>query len=373
MFWFLFIVSLIAGLYIILITRYYWAWKQMSSVTTLEVGGTTLVSIVIAARNEQNNISKLLNCLKTQNYDSSLFEVILVNDHSTDDTYKITSKFQEQFINLKAFNLPEGIEGKKNALKYGVNEAKGELILTLDADCQVGMSWVKAIASFYEKTSFKLIVCPLLYNSEINIFGKIQSLEIISLVASGAGAVALNRPIFCNGANLAFSREVYYEVNHKLKTEISSGDDVFLLLAVKKKWPNSIGFLKSCEAVAYTLPEPDLVSFFSQRKRWSSKSRFYKDFDILYTATIVFACNISIILSLIFTLFYPKFIFLFISLLCLKSLPDYLLIQSFSKYFNKAYLLKYFAMVQLVYPFYLVSVAVFGSIGNYKWKNRTCK
>ena len=367
------VVIIISWLYISLITSYYWAWKRLPFFIPFDNNCKLKVSIIIAARNEEKNIELLLSNLKTQDYDSSLFEVIIINDHSTDETLAITEKFQNHFLNLNILDLPKEIEGKKKALLRGIEEAKGELIITLDADCSVGKYWLRTIASFYANNNFKLIVCPLLYSNENNLFGKLQALEIVSLVASGAGAVALDRPIFCNGANLAFSKQVYIEVNKQVKPELASGDDVFLLLAVKKKWPGSVGFLKSIDAAAYTSPEPDLMSFFSQRKRWASKGRFYNDFDILYAATVVFLCNLSILLALVFSFFNSKFILLFFSLLCLKSLPDYMLIRSFSKYFNKSYLLKYFAITQLAYPFYLVIVAVWGSFGKYTWKNRVCK
>jgi hypothetical protein len=161
------------------------------------------------------------------------------------------------------------------------------------------------------------------------------------------------------------------EVLTNLKYEAASGDDLFLLLTIKKKWPKEIRFLKSKKAVVLTNPVPDLKHFIQQRKRWTSKARFYRDSDILLTAILVFVVNFSIVTVLLSALFLPQLFFLFFILLIIKSLPDLLLLNSFASFFEKKIILKYFWMTQLIYPFYIVFMAVYGNIGKFKWKNRT--
>ena len=359
--------------YSILIMLYLHAWKKQEAYIVTTNQSNVFVSIVIPARNEERNIEDILTDIKQQSYNYQLFEVILVNDHSTDQTEQVAERYKEQFDKLIVLALESGAEGKKQALAKAIFHAKGELIVTLDADCRIGENWLSTIANFYSHHKSRLIICPLLYYAENNLFTKMQSFENISLIASGAAAAALGRPILCNGANLAFSRETYMSEIENTKQHVASGDDIFLLLSVKKKWPQSIAFLKSTAAVAYTKPIDQAYSFLMQRKRWASKSKHYTDADILIVAAIVLGCSLAILLSISLAFTSYKFLYLFLLLFCLKSVPDYLLLRSFSRFFAKAKLLKYFVITQLIYPLFIVIMAIYGSFGRFEWKKRIYK
>jgi poly-beta-1,6-N-acetyl-D-glucosamine synthase len=218
-----------------------------------------------------------------------------------------------------------------------------------------------------------LIIGPLIYSEEKNLFEKMQSLEILSLVASSAGAAALGRPIMCNGANLAFTRDSYLQCISNLKTEIASGDDIFLMHEIKSRWPDSIRFIKSKDAACFTWAESNFSKYLMQRKRWTSKSKFYNDSDIILVAGIVLLTNFCISLSFFMAFFKSQSFYLFFVLLCLKSIPDFILLHSFAKYFSKKKLLNYFLITQLIYPFYLVFMAIYGNLGKFEWKKRIYK
>jgi cellulose synthase/poly-beta-1,6-N-acetylglucosamine synthase-like glycosyltransferase len=359
--------------YSLLIAVFFISWKKLKPFKPFTNNAEVFASVIIPARNEVLNISELLIDLQSQDYLPAKFEIIVVNDHSEDNTLASANSFVTKINNLTIIDLPESTFGKKAALFSAIEKAKGELIITLDADCRVGNSWLTTICEFYEKFKPKMVIAPLLYSDEKSWFDKVQSLEILSLVASSAGAAELGRPIMCNGANLAFTRDAYMQCASNLKSEIASGDDIFLMLEIKKRWPESIRFVKSREAACYTKAEPSIGKFIMQRKRWASKSKYYNDSDVFFVAVIVFLANLSICLSLFAAFFLSHAILFFIILLSLKSIPDFLLLNSFSNYFSKKKLLNYFIITQLVYPFYLVFMAVYGNIGKFEWKKRISK
>lgn len=359
--------------YLILISVFYFAWIRLKEFITDNSQPATFISIIIPARNEGKNISNILNDLALQTYPSHLFEVLVINDHSDDNTYEIAKKSSTLSSNVQVFNMPTHIQGKKLALQFAYKNSKGKLIITLDADCHVLNKWLQTIEVFFRQKNPKLIICPLLYYRENNVFQYMQSLESLSLVASGAGAAASGKPILCNGANLAFEKQVLTFYKNYIKNDVASGDDIFLLSAVKKYWPNSIYFLKSRDAAAYTKAESTLQEFLQQRKRWASKSKKYSDTDIILVSLVVFSFNMIIAAIFVWSIVHPIFFLLFFALLILKSIADWFLLNSFALFFNKKNMLKYFLQTQLIYPFYIVFMAIYGNVGKFEWKKRIYK
>lgn len=362
------IVILIA--YSALIFSFFMAWKRYPAFEINKNERYLFTSIIIPARNEEHRITELLSDLFDQDLDKSTFEILLVNDHSEDGTKKIAEGFKLKLNNLHVIDLKLPAYGKKQAIAHAVQKSKGKLIITIDADCRVGKNWLRTIVSFYCCFKPRLTVCPLLYYHENSFFGFFQSLDIMSMVASGAGALLLGKPILCNGANLAFTKDTYIRVSSMLRNNVVSGDDLFLMFAVKKLWPGDIKFLKSPSAASYTSPEPGIKSFLQQRKRWTSKFKHYSDRDIINISVIVFAANLAICASLIMIFFIQKTILLFFILLLLKSVADILLLKSFAIFFKKQHILKYFWIAQFIYPLYFVFISIYGNIGKFSWKNR---
>ena len=367
----LYLLIIIVFLYSVLIISFYIGWKNLPQESDEFFESPFFVSVVIAARNEEKNIGLLLEDLKNQKFNSSNFEIIVINDHSTDNTIDILDKYCSGQI--KVYHLPHKLFGKKAALEYGINHSEAELIVTVDADCRLCVNWLSSIVSCYMQRKPKLIVGPVLYHDSESIFGKVQSLEFSSLIASGAGAIGIGQPIMCNGANLAFPKKVYHAVKEEINRDVASGDDIFLLLAIKKRWKNDVVFLKSRNAVVYTFPETDFKSFLIQRKRWASKSRYYNDFSIYLVAGIVGACNFALFLLCFIGLLNINYLFIYIILLLFKSLIDFILLNSFLKYFGKARLMQYFWMAQFLYPFYMVFMIFYANLGSFRWKNRIYK
>ena len=268
-------------LYTIFITSLLFAWFHKKVFFSASLKTDIFVSILAAVRNEENTLPELLKSLKKQVYPLEKFEIILIDDHSTDGSYVLMKKFEAASINTRVLSLSANAEGKKAAIRYGVECAKGELILTTDADCIMNSEWLSTIVSFQQATNAGLIIAPVAYLSNNSLFEKLLALEFASLVATGASSANLGIPILCNGANLAFLKSLYPEDKHVMENNSPSGEDIFFLLNVKKTMRQRIRFLKSFKSIVYTNCPSSLREFINQRKRWFSKSVHYTDPEIL--------------------------------------------------------------------------------------------
>jgi cellulose synthase/poly-beta-1,6-N-acetylglucosamine synthase-like glycosyltransferase len=215
-----------------------------------------------------------------------------------------------------------------------------------------------------------LIMGPVLLNEGPGIFQDLQALEFISLTGTSGGSSGMGRPVLCNGANLAFNRKKIVPDSEIMNPRFASGDDIFLLHSVKNITGLKSLYLKSREAVVVAQNQTDLKSFWNQRKRWTSKSRAYRDFDSITTAIIVYLMNLFLLLSLFLTAFIPPGIKVFLCLFTVKSVTDFLFIWSVAGFFRRKHLLKYFLMLQVVYFVYASIIPVAGLTGKYSWKKR---
>lgn len=325
------------------------------------------LSVVVACRNEQSNIADLLNCLIAQNYPINLLEIIIVNDHSTDETVSIVSDFCKSHKHIVLQNLPENSKGKKAALSYGVNKSSSDIIVTTDADCFMKPNWLKSLADYYVLNKPKMLSAPVAIAYSKKVFQKLQALEFMSLIGSGAGAIGVSHPLMCNGANLLFEKSVFQQAN--LKEDIVSGDDIFLMLYAKSLGPSAVQFIKSKDAIVRTKAMSTLKSFLNQRARWVSKSKAYCDFDIVFTALIVGIVNIALVIVLFHSFFSNSFYELG-CLFIIKSFVDILLLSAISRFFKSQNLLFWFIPLQIIYPFYVLISMIFGLTSNFKWKSR---
>ena len=237
------IVFIFLLLYVGLILNYYLGWRKIKPLNKLDTHRK--VSVVISLRNEERNIKDLLNNLQNQLYPEDYLQFILVNDHSTDKTLDLLQPYQAD--NLIVIDMPSGDFGKKNAISKAVEIANGEIILITDADCSFSSEWINIMVSYFNHEKIKLVSGPVDYHWKKGFFQDLQALEFISLIGSGAGAIGSGNAIFCNGANMAFRKEVFLEVN-AYNNDIVSGDDVFLLHSIKRRYPYGIVFAKDLNA-----------------------------------------------------------------------------------------------------------------------------
>jgi poly-beta-1,6-N-acetyl-D-glucosamine synthase len=316
----------------------------------------TFTSLVIACHNEEQNLTALLNGIAAQNYPRDLFEVIVIDDNSSDNSQNIVSSFTE--LNNLLLLKNEG-NGKKQALRTGINASRGELIITTDADCLPGKNWIRTIAAYYEKYSPEMIIMPVTTRPVSGFPGRFQEMEFLSLQGITAGTAIMSDPVMCNGANLAFKKNSYLRQKDKLHDEIKSGDDVFLLHSMKEETNSGLLWLESPDAIVTTLPVSSPMSFYKQRGRWFSKSRAYKDKTTIVLGIVTLLAVILQAVLCIIAVFNSYFVWVFITVFILKSVPDYLLLNNTAQRYSRKKLLRWFLPSQLIYPFYVISVVIY--------------
>jgi cellulose synthase/poly-beta-1,6-N-acetylglucosamine synthase-like glycosyltransferase len=343
--------------YFIILLKIYRSLLEIKPFNATSEPGT-FVSVVVACRNEEVNLPQLLKNISEQDYPANLFEIIIVDDNSTDRTAEVISGF-ESTDNILIVNNKG--TGKKPALKTGIGIASGNLIITTDADCRMGKSWIRTIASFYEKHKPEMIICPVQIESSTGFFGKFQELEFLSLQGITAGSAYAGNGTMCNGANLAFTRDAYLNNTGSMNFGIASGDDIFFLHTLKEQ-KAKILWLESTSAIVKTVSSPTARSYFKQRRRWISKSISYTDRFSVLLGIVTFVTILLEISLLVATVINDSFLPVFLTIFIIKSVPDFLILLNTTRRYDRVVLMNWFIPVQAVYPLYVILVVFYSLI-----------
>ena len=329
----------------------------------------------MGGRNEEDNIDSCLEAITLQDYDKNLFEVLIIDDNSEDNTTNHIKAFIDKHPELLIrLVIQKQAEGKKKSIAQGIHRSNGTFIVTTDADCTMGPLWLSTIVNYYETYGVSMIAGPVEFADEKNIFEKMQSLEFLSLVASGAASITIGNPLMCNGANLGFEKAAYLAIgSNQSNTKYTSGDDVFLLKQIKYKLKERIGFIKHQNAIVSTKAQPTLGLFFNQRIRWVSKSAGTKDAFSIITATIIFLFHLLLPTLTIIGLYEPIILKIALILFMIKLLIELPIMAAISIFMNKTKLLIWYIPVQIVYVFYIIIIGVIGNFKGFYWKNRYYK
>ena len=353
---------------------FYYGWERTPSwhVPAGDNKYTSGISVVIPCRNEESNISLLLAGLVQQNYPSDLIEIIIIDDHSSDQTPAIVKKYANTHKNIIFAGLPRNQKGKKAALRLGIEKAGFSYILTTDADCVLPRQWIRSMAGCLLHSGADLIAGPVILKGDNSFFSKFQQLEHLSLQGSTAGAIKTGNPVMCSSANLGFKKETYIAADDNGKDKIVSGDDVFFLLAVHQS-QGKIVFLKSRDAYVETNVMNKLRDFFRQRLRWASKSRLYTTKASVFTAFLVFIVHFYALICLFGAFFLRDLLSVAALMLVSKSFIDFPFLYSVTRYFKKTKIMLYFPVVQCMYFFYVTFTAITSLTGKFSWKGRTAR
>lgn len=330
------------------------------------------ISVVIAFRNESDNIIACLAALEKQLYNNNLFEVILINDHSEDNSvekieeYQTKSKLSIQLLHLSSEH------GKKEALKLGIENANYPIIASTDADCEIPKNWLSYINQSFSDNETAMLLGPVSFNEQTTgniFFDSFQELDFLAMQALTFGALGNKLPILNNGANIAYKKTVFEQVNGFDKHKTPSGDDVFLLEKFVAQQQLIKGILNQDFIVKTTKPST-LSDFIQQRLRWASKAKKYRNSNLIYFSSIIYLASLIQLLIYAEILFVENFGFIGIFLLTSKWLIDFILLYLASNFFNKKKHLVLFVFVVFIYPVYIVSIGLLALITNFKWKGR---
>jgi biofilm PGA synthesis N-glycosyltransferase PgaC len=359
--------------YAIVLLLLYYYWQQLKQPSAHTPEATIQLSVIVVVRNEAQNIEALLTDLAAQTYAKCSFEVLVVNDHSTDATCeKIKALQKEGGMRLRLLQLT-GEQGKKAGVELAVRQARGEVMVVTDGDCRVPQDWLKTLASTFEQEKAIFIAGPVAYTHEENLFERLQTIEFASLVGVGAAMLQAGQPAMCNAANMAFSREAYLAVNaYGSNRHIPSGDDEFLLQALFARYPQQVFFLNGPGLLVQTRAQSGWHSFYQQRKRWAGKWRLHRKASVAITAIGVFLFHVTWLCVAVAVALQLPFIYFFMGAM-LKLGAEFLFLHTVLKGFGRKLQLFPFILLQLFYPFYVLFFGIAVNFGSFTWKDRTYK
>ncbi len=352
------IIWVIVGLYKI---------KGKETVKSKESYGTK-ISVIIAVRNEAQNILACLNTFQKQRYNKALFEIIIVNDHSADETEQIVNSFiKTSDLKIQLTSLTDKAS-KKEALKHGIGLAEYEIIATTDADCLLPNNWLINISDHFQSNT-DMLLGPVIFKNKNGFLSAFQTLDMLAIQGIEFGTLGFKQPILNNAANLSYSKKAYNNVNGFDSFNTPSGDDIFLLEKFKNQHQKIEGCL-SPGFIVETKQETTLAGFLNQRIRWSSKSKYYSDKLLMSFSGLVLIQNISLLFIYIGILFAEKHTLTFTILLLTKWFIDFILLFLVASFFKRRSSMFYFIPVQLVYPIYILIIWVASITMKFEWKGR---
>ena len=385
----LIIVALFFSLYAVLIIYFRQAWiavpnykprptESSGRAQTRNQKPENRISVIIPARNEEQNINACLNSLASQSYPKDLFEILVVDDFSTDKTAELVSNYAAQnvkLIQLKDFITDVDLNSyKKKAIEIAIGQSTGELIVTTDADCTMSPTWLQTIAAFYEENKPAFIVMPVSYDCNNSFFEKFQTIDFMTLQGITGAAVSKKMLSMCNGANLAYTRKAFNEAGgFKGIDDIASGDDMLLMHKIYKQDPTSVMYLKSKDIIVHTQPMHTLKDFFNQRIRWASKADKYDDKRIFAVLLLVYLFNLGIIILGIVALFNSAMAWWLLAVFAGKTIVELFFLYPVARFFSKRKMLWVFPLMQPFHIVYTIIAGWLGKFGSYKWKDRNVK
>nr|MBA3986744.1 glycosyltransferase [Flavobacteriales bacterium] len=319
----------------------------------------------------------LLQSLSALKYPERLAEILFVNDASEDKSVAIIQEFllKNKLSNWTLIeNERKTGSPKKDAISLAISQAKNDWIFTTDADCILPENLLKNLNAFIQKKPSKMIAGPVLaVSEERNFIVHYQFLESLTLAGVTMGAFGMDKPILCNGAHLAYSKNAFEEVGgFSGNDHIASGDDLFLLEKMQKAFPEEVHFLKNKEQLVLTKTELNWSSVLQQRVRWAAKTSGYKSLFSKFTGVVVLAANMSVIIALIY-LFQTENGLFFMMLILLKWVVDEFFLYQVNAFFKLEINWLYLRLMALLYPVLTIYIAVRALFGSYVWKGRRFK
>jgi cellulose synthase/poly-beta-1,6-N-acetylglucosamine synthase-like glycosyltransferase len=333
-------------------------------------------SVVIAARNEEKNIGACLASVLDQTIGRDRFEVILVNDRSTDQTAILAQAMARRFPNLSVLSIaetPPGISPKKYAVHQGITAAKHEVIVFTDADCRVLPTWLESIDTYFGPDT-GLVQGITAYEhvpGMSGLFFGLQALDFCSHAVVSAAAIGAGLPLNSNANNLAFRKKAFDDAaGYGADARVVSGDDDMLLQRLWRKTPWKIRYMADAAGAVRTLPTQTIGGVFEQRKRWGSKTVHYGIRQItMLSGVFSFYCAVMALLCA--GIFVRQALVIAACMMLVKIAGEAILMFPGTKIMGQEGLRKYLVIGSLVQLPMVIVAVVLGVFGRFAWKDQT--
>lgn len=356
--WYLLVIALLAG----------WLKASPGFTTQVKRADGLRISVVVPVRNEEKNIAALLEDLLSQTI--LPFEIIVADDHSSDQTQLIVRQFAAKYPCVKLLSLPEKLMGKKAALQAAVTISKGEIIVTTDADCRVGKHWLESMSKIFTNVHVQLVAGPVLFGGQI-LAARLLNMEQLVLQSAAASSFRIGYPLFCSGANLAFRKSAFNEVNgYEGFDYLASGDDVFLMQKIGQKYPQGMAYCALPDCVVNTLPPPSFNEFINQRVRWAGKWRLLAR-NVKVLAVFVFLFQLLVLAIPLLAINWIITLPYLLALIGVKWILEGILVTSVARHLGASISTGSFLLAQLFYPVYVVIIGILSFRGKTLWKGRS--
>ena len=331
-------------------------------------------SLLIPFRNEAQNFSDLLESIAKIEYPVANFEVLMIDDYSEDESVQIIEKFKMQnphlFIHCISNNR-KSIAPKKDAILTGIANSSYEWIFTTDADCILPPNGLSVLNDFIHQKKPVMVAGMVNYPKGNTFLERFQNLDWMSLTGVTMSGFGKGKPIICSGAHLVYQKQIFWEVGGFSGNEnVASGDDVFLLAKMVKKYPEKVQYLYNQSTIVITKPLKSWKAVFEQHKRWMAKTGKTKNAIMIVMGLIVFVMNFFWLFFLLLSMFKFEYISYFLLNFFVKIVFDSLFLhQVFGKNTQKIDVFA-FVISQFLYPFFSVFVTLSGFYYGYQWKGR---
>lgn len=359
------IIIIFLSVYLLVISLLMYGFTKIKNYTSIGLEPKTKFTIIVPFRNEAKNLPVLLDSFSKLNYPTDLYQLILVDDDSEEVFSLQPSVFSVQIIkNLRVSNSP-----KKDAIVTAMNIVNTDWIITTDADCVVNPNWLLTLDNYIQSHQVAMIAGAVTYDCSNSFIHQFQQLDLASLQGATIGSFGIGKGFMCNGANLAYTKTLFQELNgFDGNDKIASGDDVFLLQKAIGKVPDKVHYLKSKNNIVTTKPLDDWSSLFHQRARWASKTTSYQSSFGKFLGIVVLTGNLCWILAVGLGIFGLMPIENIIVLSVLKFSVDAVLIFKTNAFLGQK--TNYYILGSLLYPFFSVCVVFYSLFGKYEWKER---
>ncbi len=368
-----FITLCVTFLYCIFILYCYYSWNTIHDRTEKKIQPADIkVTVIVPFRNEASNLPGLIQSLKLQDFPRQNHQVILVDDHSTDASMEAAMKMCESEAMDHVVFLRSPKHSKKEAISFAVGHSTSELIVTTDADTQMGSEWLSVMVDEYSATNAALICGPVKISGAKKYSERLQEIEFCGLNAMGAAMIADDNPMFCNGANLAFNRAVFNVLKGYENSRTSTGDDTQLMMKIHRAGLGRIIFLKDRRAIVETRIIEDKSDLLHQRKRWASKIPTTLSAFTIVIASLSWLAHGLILFLMIYSMLRFDFFVLAI-VIGMKSLTEIIFLKSAGRFYGLTFQAPLIVLAQPVYCLYIFYVGLVAPFSSWEWKGRKGK
>lgn len=331
------------------------------------------VTVIFAAHNEENDILQCLDALMHQDYPADRYEVIVVDDRSTDRTADILASYsgrQERVTVIRIDMTPAGYAPKKYALASAIGIARGEIILQTDADCVPPLTWISGMVRRFEpEVMFVAGAAP--YERCPGMLAGFIAHEYFWNILLSAGSIVLGRGTHASGRNMGFRWSAFDAVDgYGDSRTVLSGDDTLLMQRIQRRFPDGVATNPDPATHVYTAPAPSMRTFIRQRLRHMSTGTRFHPVQIA-VGGIVYGFHLSLLGVFIGSFFSTNYLGNFVCAYAWKVFCDALAFMRVRRVFGLAPQWHVFLLNELLMIVYLSVFPLLGAITPVKWKENS--